>query len=268
LLSFFVVGELMVYIVYKLMRRDFLCWMRVDGKLAVIISIFYRLLVKVILDYSGCLLLRLPNELGGFAFSVSMLWAQMFPFVALQLYTSEDENEDEDEMKDNVRIFLICSFALWLLLYIAFFALIKIKYVNTFFSTQTAGQYACEWFQTADDDQGRFGAAFYNRISFKKPIERDVKEWVANNIAMWKEIRPDWFIVEKIPDEFLPDDVFEAVGGSKRRRSSIRVRESLREFIGVTDVSTRAAIANRERSVRSNRVVVPMSEPEPTQAQA
>jgi len=243
----FVLGELLVYVAYKLVRRDFLCWMRLDGILSVTVSIVYRLLVKIIVDYSGCLHLRLPNELGGFAFSVSMLWAQIFPFVALQLYTSENENVNE--MKENLNIFLICIFALWLLLNIAFFAMINLKFIGTFVSTQTAGQYACEWFLTADEDQGRFGAAFYNRISFKKPIDREVKEWVAENIEMWKLEKPVWFYIEKIPDDFLPDDVFEAEGGANRRRSII----SVRELVGFDPLESVSAAALNETAALSSK---------------
>jgi len=44
---------------------------------------------------------------------------------------------------------------------------------------------------------------------------------------------PDWFKIELIPDEFLPQAVLEAEGGTnrKRRRSSV----SLREMVGLEE---------------------------------
>ena len=48
-----------------------------------------------------------------------------------------------------------------------------------------------------------------------------------------KREKPDWFNIEKIPDEFLPKDLFEAEGGANRRRSSV----SLREIVGLKEVS-------------------------------
>ena len=48
-----------------------------------------------------------------------------------------------------------------------------------------------------------------------------MKKWVAENIKQWIEERPDWFKIEKIPDEYLPNDVLDAEGGLQRRRSSL-----------------------------------------------
>ena len=56
---------------------------------------------------------------------------------------------------------------------------------------------------------------------------------VAENIDKWKRERPDWFKMDKIPDELLPKDVLEAEGGTKRRRSSV----SLREIVGLREAS-------------------------------
>jgi len=75
--------------------------------------------------------------MGGMAFSISTVWAQVFPFVALQFY-------ENDEMKEVVTTFLIGCFALWLLLNVAFFCLIDASYLGTFFGTKTAPQYTCE----------------------------------------------------------------------------------------------------------------------------
>ena len=44
-------------------------------------------------------------------FSMSMLWAQIFPFVALSFFEDkEDNNNDNNETKSNITTFLVCSF--------------------------------------------------------------------------------------------------------------------------------------------------------------
>lgn len=48
-----------------------------------------------------------------------------------------------------------------------------------------------------------------------------MREWIAANIERWKVEGEDWFKIEKIPDELLPRETFEAEGGAKRRRSSL-----------------------------------------------
>ena len=58
---FFVVGgEMAVYLAYKLARRDFLYWVQVEGLFGAIVSFFERVVVKVIVDFSGCVHFRHP----------------------------------------------------------------------------------------------------------------------------------------------------------------------------------------------------------------
>ena len=46
-------GEMGLYLLFKIVRRDFLYWMRIDGIAGVIASFVMRFLVKVIVDFSG-----------------------------------------------------------------------------------------------------------------------------------------------------------------------------------------------------------------------
>jgi len=138
------------------------------------------------------------------------------PFVALQFYSNE-------EMKSTVTMTtLVGSFSIWLLLNIIFFRTIDRSYMNTFFGTMTAPQYTCMLYNTAgdDDDETKFDAVFSNRIQFTTSIHGDVKERVASNIERWQAEKPAWFRIELVPDEFLPNAVYEAAGGANRRRSS------------------------------------------------
>jgi len=49
----FIGGEILIYLALKLLRGDFFYWPRLgDGALAIIISFFERILVKVIMDYT------------------------------------------------------------------------------------------------------------------------------------------------------------------------------------------------------------------------
>ena len=54
----FVGGEMMLYLVWKVCRCDFMAWFPVDGAFGVLLSLFSRVVVKVIADFSGCLLFR------------------------------------------------------------------------------------------------------------------------------------------------------------------------------------------------------------------
>ena len=65
-------------------------------------------------------------------------------------------------------------------------------------------------------------------MSYTKPIWDEIKEWIAVNVDRWREENPEWFDIQRIPDEFLPPRVVVAEGGESRRRSSSL---SLRELL-------------------------------------
>ena len=82
------------------------------------------------------------------------------------------------------------------------------------------------------DESSKFRVAFKKNRRLTKSITKEVKEWVANNVDRWKMEKPDWFNIELIPDDFLPQAVLEAEGGAaNRRRSSV----SLREIVGLEE---------------------------------
>ena len=227
LLSSFVGVEIIAYDFLKVLRNDFYYWSRATGAVALLTSFCARFVAKVIVDFSGCLHMRHPYELGGLGFTMSMFWAQAFPFVALQYF--------DGEKKQILTAFLAICFSLWLVVNIIFFCTIDLSYLNTFFGTKTAPQYTCELYLTGKEDFQKFDAIFTNRIQYTKNIHEEVKEWVAENLGEWRRERPDWFNIEMIPDELLPKDVFESVGGANRRRRRSSV--SLREIIGLREAS-------------------------------
>ena len=226
LVLIFVGAEIGAYLLFKILGQDFYYFLRDFGKLAIILSFLERCLGKIIVDFTGCIHFRHPYELGGLLFSIMLVWAQVFPFIALQFGA-------DSAMKDGIFLFLAVNFILWLLLNIAFFSTINRSYLHTFFGTKTAPQYACQRFLDANEDFSKWIAAFWSRIEYNKRIEREVKEWVRSNIEEWKREKPDWFNTEIIPDDYLPEEVLEAEGGGERRRSSV----SMREIVGLSGAS-------------------------------
>ena len=68
----------------------------------------------------------------------------------------------------------------------------------------------------------------------------EVKEWIADSIDLWEEEKLEWFRIELIPDEFLPQRVIDrnkAAGKKVRRTSSLRelmVSDDRRDGQGVS----------------------------------
>jgi MFS family permease len=61
------------YFAYKLLRRDFLHWVPMDGVAGVIESVLVRFLVKVLVDYTGVIQFRGSGEMGGVGWTGAMV---------------------------------------------------------------------------------------------------------------------------------------------------------------------------------------------------
>ena len=147
------------------------------------------------------------------------------PFVALHLYEEEDKKVIGKQI---LMMFLSCSITVWLILNIAFFCTIDLSFLNTFIGIANGPQYTCKRFnKTSESDEINFGIVFGNRLSYTKSIHGEVRTWVGENIAGWTEEKPDWFNIDLIPNDMLPDEMLESEGGAarKRRRSSVSLRE-------------------------------------------
>jgi len=75
------------------------------------------------------------------------------------------------------------------------------------------------------DDSLRWDAAFTNRSSFTKSVYKEIRTWVASNIAHWQLEKTPFFKIEMIPSDFLPSEVLAAEGGAARKNSAVIVRE-------------------------------------------
>jgi len=136
LAAIFFAVEMFLYVMYKLARRDFDVWPRIDGRAStVLVVVLSRLMEKLVTDFTGCFHMRHAYSLGGIYFAATMIWSQIFPFVALLL------GEDDLKLKGSIPVFLICSACLWLLLNIVFFCTIDLKHIETFYSLKIAPQY-------------------------------------------------------------------------------------------------------------------------------
>ena len=241
LVLLFVGGEIGVYLAYKIARNDFLYSLRFAGVLAAVVSFVERVIVKVVVDFSGCVHFRHPFEMGGFAWSLSMVWAQLMPFVALELY--------EGENKEELRLLLGAGVGGWGMLNVAFFYSINAKYVHTFFATVTATAFNCDLFLNSREDSAKFRAAFKNRRSYIRGCEAEVKLWVRENFKLWLAVQPAWFKEEMIPEDFT-DGMEEwgvgGMGGGKdgRSRKSKKRRTSI-SFVEVSERSERAFVTEK-----------------------
>ena len=118
-------GELVIFLIYKIARGNLHYWPRFDGLLGFGASVVARFIVKVMTDFTGCIHMRHPYELGGDGFLTTVVLSQALPFVALQFFVGDEI--DPHGLRDVVTIYLVASFLTWMLLNFIFFSTIDLQ---------------------------------------------------------------------------------------------------------------------------------------------
>ena len=81
------------------------------------------------------------------------------------------------------------------------------KYVRTFFSTQTGGEFTMSHFlDNAGNDELRV-LNFYHNQELWRPIRPQVQAWLRSRFRTWRRTKPAWFndaLVACIPTDMLP----------------------------------------------------------------
>jgi hypothetical protein len=67
------VADMVLYLGYKILRRDFWHWVPLEGFIGVAQSFVVRVCVKTIADFTGVLQLRAPGEVGGAWFTMNLV---------------------------------------------------------------------------------------------------------------------------------------------------------------------------------------------------
>jgi len=227
--------DLLLYILYKFLRQDLSYFLRLDGKLRFFMSLFMRLVSKIVNDFTAMPHLRSPYELGGFYWCYSMIWSLATGLYALHISKEgEGEGEGEGESKgkegiDYNTLEMICL-SLWLLWAGSFASTILFcnpNFRHTFFNTKTSKMHSLDNFLHGDDESRM--SIFTRHESLWRPFAGQVKSWLNESWEMWYIEAPVWFndhTIALIPEDMLPAGVEEMTAqkrtyGRSRRRSSI-----------------------------------------------
>jgi hypothetical protein len=84
---------------------------------------------------------------------------------------------------------------------------IERKYVRTFFSTQTGGEYMTSLFLDNDGNDELRAEVFWYNQELWRPIRPQVQAWLHSRFRTWKRTKPAWFtdaLVACIPTDMLP----------------------------------------------------------------
>jgi hypothetical protein len=71
----YLTSDMGLYLTYKILRRDLWHWVPLEGVASVVESVLERLIVKVLVDFTGVLQFRGAAEMGGLFFTLNMVRA-------------------------------------------------------------------------------------------------------------------------------------------------------------------------------------------------
>ena len=212
----YMVGDMSLYLLQKVVRGDFLYWLPVDGALGLLMSLLLRVLVKTITDFTGVIQFRADAELGGLFWTVNMVLALAASFVCVWVGCG------------GRREWMLVGAAsgAWVLAFGLFFLLMKKGYGRTFFTTRKGKQWTMDFFVKGEDDEAKSIVLKHNKKQWRK-IRGEVKEWVLGNWWRWEEEKPEWFTeswIAKVPPDMFPSEAKQAakdIRASARRRSRL-----------------------------------------------
>ena len=217
-IAIFFATDISSYLLIKIVRGDFIYWLRLKGLTGILVSLIMRDSVKVVTDFINVVQFRNQHEVGGAQSVFGQLTSFATLFIALIL--AEDSGKLGYEIS---RLWLISYIltASVLISYCVFFSNINKGYIHTFFSWETGGQATIRNFRALEDDGLRAAAVFKRNKNQWKSIYDEVKDWVWQNWPKWIEEKPGWFddkMRSLIPGDMIPisDDLKQiAAGGDK-----------------------------------------------------
>ncbi|GMH93689.1 hypothetical protein TL16_g12697 [Triparma laevis f. inornata] len=238
--AFYLLGEILLFFAYKLLRRDFNYWLPVYGMTGVVLSTLIRINTKTITDFTALMQFRHPYELGGTYWAFTLLSMPVVCFYFGSRYLAYVDSEagkargltmvlDATQVYGLVGGLLVVQVAT----FVFFLKNINPKFINTFYSTKSGNDFTKEYFLDHDDDEHKILVLNENRNKWVG-IKDDIVKWVNDKIPEWNESQPEWWNAQKkasIPDwvvsnpevlrSIRSEDVVKAV--QERRGSIINV---------------------------------------------
>jgi hypothetical protein len=197
-------GAIALYVLYKLARRDFQVWIPTAGPG---VSLLYRVLGKIYVDFSGNPHLRHPFELGGAVWMLTMFETQGVLVASTIAYSRFYSGADKI---DDAPLFtaLAVLVGTWAIALGTFLLSINRTHLNTFVSTETGPELLHRRFNhNAGNDEQRMGI-FTNHASMWAAFADVVQAWIAQQYATMS-VQP-WFTPEVkalIPSALMPPAV-------------------------------------------------------------
>jgi len=92
--------DIALYLAIKVMRSDFYYWIPASPLLEVLISVFLRVVVKIIADFTSIVHFRHPVEVGGAHWTFSLLLSMAGLPIAIKIFEESGGEKDRERGND------------------------------------------------------------------------------------------------------------------------------------------------------------------------
>jgi len=235
------VAEVLVYLLYKVIMCDFAYWYPLKGVSVWIISFIFRVVWKVIADYTALIHLSLPLDLGGVYYTFNTLYCHFSCYLWAYLYLTYAVVEEGGTKLEGDTVYpaMAVLTSLWLVSGLTFVKTMKPGYWRNFFSFVTAHQMVKDIFLTSEDPAIKVCIFEYNERYYMS-IQNDLTRWVVENYQNWQ--KQAWFtpfIRSSIPANLV----------LKSKKPMLSANEYRAGEIG--EENSDAVLANKKRGVLS-----------------
>ncbi len=220
---FFTLSTTALYLIYKSFLCDLLYWAPItEFWIHLTLSIITRIFSKLIVDFTGCMTLRHPFEVGGFTYFTTCILMQFWVWISATTYVSNGTNNFV--ATSTLYLIIIVNQVVWLASILLLTLVTNRSYLNTFVSLKSGRQTLIDIFTDDDNTENKAFIVNTSPRLWENKIGDEVKAWLASNWSHWEETKPSWFSPTwkaAIEDRFLPHKVIESLGGANRRKSSL-----------------------------------------------
>jgi len=164
-----------------------------------------RVGIKIVVDFTGCIHLRHPYELGGLYYSLTLRQAQVGSAVFAQLYVDASEGDAEALAAEMVYTVVATASVAWACSYSLFFAHIKKGYAGTFIDTRRAIQYTLDNFNDPKASDHQKATVVAKTRRYWRSIEDEIHKFLAEKWTAWEQEKPKWFDKAWIAKIHRPD---------------------------------------------------------------
>lgn len=189
-------------LIFALLLCSLRYWVPIDGFIGLFLSVLIRTAVKVVYDFTGCVFLRHPQEIGGLFYSVNLF----LPLIGLLLLLNfGSDGIFQPSILDMAKRISVVLGSCLCILGASFYMLIKKEYRRSFYSVETGPQATRRRFVEGDDLMK--ADALKKHKSYWAPIHDEVAGWCQEGWNKWEEEQPEWFTdrwIKKVPAYMKP----------------------------------------------------------------